>query len=272
MNLDWPSPDDQLGAVYASYAPVYDTLFEDSLADAAFYLRAAVDRLSPGDTILELGVGTGRLTEQFLAAGYRVVGVDASADMLERARIRLAPHGDRCHLVHGDMRTMQLADRHRMIVAPFGTVAHLLTDADRSRTFRAVHEHLAPGGVFIFDDLPGWLAGPAAGTTLDVRTVSRDPSTGQRVRLQTNLFDASDAPVSVRYDFIDWLEPDDRVARRVVVRVVFRNIPLDDELALLAGAGFTRIDVHGDFAGTPLDRLRPTANARLVVHCFRTGG
>lgn len=271
MNLDWPTPDDQLDAVYAAYAPIYDALFQDSLADAEFYLRCAAERLAPGDTILELGVGTGRLTDQFLAAGFRVVGVDSSADMLARAAARLAPYGDRCRLVHDDMRALQLGERYPLIVAPFGTVAHLLTDADRARTFRGVHDHLAPGGVFTFDDLPGWVAGAAAGTTLDLRCESRDPHTGQRIRLQTNLVDAAAAPVSVRYDFIDWLADDDRVARRVVVRVVFRNIALEDELALLAGAGFERVELQGDFAGAPLDRDHPSANARLVVHCHRAG-
>ena len=269
MNLDWPSPDDQIGDVYAAYAPIYDTLFEDALGDTEAYVAAARRRLPPGATVLELGVGTGRLTEHYLRAGFRVVGVDSSAEMLGRARARLAPHGDRCRLLHGDMRALDLGERFPMIVAPFGTVAHLLGDDDRRRTFGAVHAHLAPGGVFIFDDLPGWLAGPAGGTTLDLRCVRTDPATGQRVRLQTNLFDAAGAPLSVRYDFIDWLEPDDRVARRLVVRVVFRNVALDDELALLAAAGFRRVDLHGDFDGTPLDRNRPSANARLVAHCHR---
>jgi SAM-dependent methyltransferase len=271
MNLDWPTPDDEIGAVYERYAPIYDALFEDSLSDADFYVRAAAANLSPGDSLLELGVGTGRLTDRLLAAGYRVVGLDSSTAMLDRARSRLAPAGDRCRLVHGDMRDMQLGERFQLIVAPFGTVAHLLTDADRLRTFRAIHDHLAPGGVFIFDDLPGWMAGPAHGTTLDLRCIADDPVTGKRVRLQTNLIDAAEAPVSVRYDFIDWLESDDRVARRVVVRVVFRNIGLEEESALLADAGFERVEFHGDFSGTALDRLRVSANARLVAYCYRAG-
>ncbi|MDE3127852.1 MAG: class I SAM-dependent methyltransferase [Gemmatimonadota bacterium] len=269
MNLDWPSPDDRIGDVYASYAPIYDALFEHALGDTDFYVRAAQARVPAGGSILELGVGTGRLTEHYLRAGFRVVGVDTSADMLERARERLAPHGERCRLVHGDMRSLALGERFAMAVAPFGTVAHLLADDDRRRAFAAVHAHLAPGGVFVFDDCPAWIAGAAGGTTLDLRCTGRDPATGARVRLQTNLFDAAGAPLSVRYDFIDWLDAHDRVSRRVVVRVVFRNVGLDEELALLAGAGFGRVDVHGDFAGTPLDRERPASNGRLVAWCHR---
>ena len=271
MNLDWPTPDDQITGVYAKYAPIYDVLFEHSLSDAEYYLHAA-ERLRPGDEILELGVGTGRLTERYLERGFRVVGVDSSRDMLEQARRRLARHAGRFELVHADMREFDLGRRFASVVAPFGTVAHLLTDADRSRAFHNAYLHLADGGEFIFDDLPGWIAGRSDGTSLDLRCEQRDPETGRRVRLQTNLIDAADAPVSVRYDFIDWLEPDGGVARRVVVRVVFRNIALDDELALLAGAGFSRFDLYGDFAGTPLDRARPSENRRLVVHGHRDRG
>ena len=42
----------------------------------------------PGERILDLGCGDGALTEKVVAAGATVVGVDASADMVEAARGR----------------------------------------------------------------------------------------------------------------------------------------------------------------------------------------
>jgi 2-polyprenyl-3-methyl-5-hydroxy-6-metoxy-1,4-benzoquinol methylase len=48
-----------------------------------------------GSTILDLPCGTGRLAHTLLDAGYKVMGVDISAAMLEVSRRRLARFGDR---------------------------------------------------------------------------------------------------------------------------------------------------------------------------------
>jgi SAM-dependent methyltransferase len=49
-----------------------------------------IDRLNPqaGERILDLGCGDGTLTEQIAARGCRVVGIDASADMIAASRRR----------------------------------------------------------------------------------------------------------------------------------------------------------------------------------------
>jgi trans-aconitate methyltransferase len=52
--------------------------------------RPAVELLAPrpGERVLDLGCGDGRLTEMLVAAGCRVIGVDASAPQVEAARAR----------------------------------------------------------------------------------------------------------------------------------------------------------------------------------------
>lgn len=85
----------------------------------------------------------------------------------------------------------------------------------------------------------------------------------------SNAIRASDVRYSVRYDIIDWREADGRIARRRVVRVVFRNIDLADELSLLHQAGFERVDLLGGFDGRAFDRDQLTTNQRLVARCQR---
>lgn len=72
---------------YSRLAPVYDLLYGVGL-DAG--RRLAVSRLAPcnGEAILEVGVGTG-LSALAYPAACRVVGIDVSEPMLERARARL---------------------------------------------------------------------------------------------------------------------------------------------------------------------------------------
>src|SRR4029079_7996844 len=68
-----------------SYAPFYDWENARTLGrrDVAFWRRIAVEA---GGAVLELGCGTGRISSPLVRAGVRLVGVDRSAPMLQRAR------------------------------------------------------------------------------------------------------------------------------------------------------------------------------------------
>lgn len=270
MNLDWPPRDEpEPGEEYASYAEVYDLLFDDLDKDVAFYLDAARKHLPPAGTILELGVGTGRQTRRLLEAGYDVVGIDPSEPMLRRAAERLASYAPRGRLVQANAQAMRLGRQFALAIAPYGMVAHLHDDQERLAVFRNVHEHLQPGGVFVFDDMPGWMAGASDGSKLDLYRTARDPATDMDVRLMTNMIDVAGNPLSVRYDFIDWLNATGEVARRIIVRVRFRNIALADEMALLRQAGFEQIELLGGFDGRPLKLDDLPTNTRLILSCRR---
>ena len=267
--LDWPvNEPPRTGDEYLRYAEVYDILFGDIDDDAAFYLGCASSRLKVGGAVLELGTGTGRVAARFLGAGYSVTGVDASAEMLARSERKLGSFAARYRAVHADVRVMELEEHFALAVAPYGMVAHLLTDDDRLATFRRVHAHLKPGGIFVFDDMPAWLGGRADGSRLDLRRTGFDAVAGMPVRLQSNCIDVAGTSLSVRYDFVDWMD-NGSVARRLVIRVVFRNIALEDELALLADAGFEVVEILGTFDGTPFDRSHLTSNHRLIISCRR---
>lgn len=54
-----------------------------------------VAELPSGGRVLDAGCGPGLVAEALLQAGYRVVGVDLSAEMIARARKRCARYGDR---------------------------------------------------------------------------------------------------------------------------------------------------------------------------------
>jgi SAM-dependent methyltransferase len=63
----------------------------DYAANAAFVPELGAAALAlldpqPGELILDLGCGDGTLTRQIAAAGARVIGLDASPDMIEAAR------------------------------------------------------------------------------------------------------------------------------------------------------------------------------------------
>ena len=90
-----PTPDH--GAALAQYrrrAGVYDL----ELAWFESVRRRAVERLAPrpGDVVLDVGCGTGLslpLLRQGIGAKGRIVGIEQSPEMIEKARERVARHG-----------------------------------------------------------------------------------------------------------------------------------------------------------------------------------
>ena len=76
-------------------------------APQARWGAAVVERLELGgdETVLDAGCGSGRVTEALAVRVPRghVVAFDGSTYMLDEARSRLSPFGDRVSFVHGDL-------------------------------------------------------------------------------------------------------------------------------------------------------------------------
>ncbi len=75
-------------------------------------LRAIIDAaaITPGAIVLEVGPGTGVLTEELLAAGARVVAVEIDRDMAEILRQRLGEDSERFILINDDV----MAGKHAL--------------------------------------------------------------------------------------------------------------------------------------------------------------
>jgi len=88
-------------------------------------------------------------------SGVSITGLDASANMLERCRAKLAaqpePIRSRAALVRGDLAGFDLGRQFALITIPFRPFQHLLTVDQQLGCLRAVGRHLAPGGRLIFD-------------------------------------------------------------------------------------------------------------------------
>jgi trans-aconitate 2-methyltransferase len=105
--------------------------------------REVLERLPlEGDeTVIDAGCGSGRVTEALLARvpRGRVIGVDASASMVEAARERL---GDRVELHVADLASFDLGIQADAILST--ATFHWI--ADRDALFERLRAHLRPGG------------------------------------------------------------------------------------------------------------------------------
>lgn len=148
---------DELRSYYGPLLPHWDRSLADR-GDLAFWRRAAERR--PGRPALELGAGSGRVTEVLARAGRPVVGLDLNPEAVRRARDRLSDR-DGVHLLVADMRTFRLDRRFGLVVAANDPFSHLRSDRGRDRALRRVADHLAPDGRFLLDALwfdEEWLA------------------------------------------------------------------------------------------------------------------
>ena len=103
------------------------------------------------NTILDLGCGTGTLTQLLAAQGYDMIGIDNAQEMLQIAIDKRDSAGlDILYLLQ-DMRTFELYGTVGAVISVCDSVNYLLEEEDIVQTFRLVNNYLFPHGVFIFD-------------------------------------------------------------------------------------------------------------------------
>jgi SAM-dependent methyltransferase len=129
---------------------VYDPWSASVTEDVEFYVHEAV---ASGGPVVELAVGTGRIAVPVAKAGIKVIGVDASAGMLEVARGYAVAEGvaELLELRLGDLREPPVPERVPLVLIPFRSLLHMTTEDDRLRAFTAARELLVPGGRLVFD-------------------------------------------------------------------------------------------------------------------------
>ena len=110
----------------------------------------------PGGRVLDLGCGAGVPSTRLLAESFSVVGVDISAEQLDRAS-RNVPGAE---LIRADLREVDFPAASFDGVCALYSIAHVPRE-DHARLFASVRRWLRPGGAFLASlgsgDLPAWM-------------------------------------------------------------------------------------------------------------------
>lgn len=138
---------------YTSFASVYDTFMDNiPYEEWAEYLIGLLREYDITDgLVLDLGCGTGNMTERLAASGYDMIGVDNSEEMLDIAMGKRAVSGHDILYLLQDMRAFELYGTVKAIVSICDSMNYITEEEDLLEVFRLVNNYLDPQGIFVFD-------------------------------------------------------------------------------------------------------------------------
>ena len=138
---------------YSGFAKVYD-LFMDNIPYGEWteYVKELLAEEGITDGILlDLGCGTGSVTELLAKAGFDMIGIDNSEEMLDLAMEKRYESGlDILYLLQ-DMREFELYGTVKGVVSICDSMNYILDDEDLLDVFKLVHNYLDNNGIFVFD-------------------------------------------------------------------------------------------------------------------------
>ena len=135
---------------YENFARVYDELMDNVPYEewAQFILNLLQDRKITEGLVLELGCGTGKLMTLLGKAGFDMIGVDNSVEMLQIAREKTSQ--DFLYLLQ-DMREFELYGTVKAVISVCDSVNYITKKEELRKVFQLVNNYLDPEGLFIFD-------------------------------------------------------------------------------------------------------------------------
>ena len=248
---------------YDIIAEVYDEDMGRNVGDedVRFYVKQCADSLSK---VLEMGCGTGRIAIPLVKAGCTVIGIDSSAAMLERLRLKSQTElsqeeQKRIAWCHADMSTYRSQRQFHRVICPYSAFTYVVDDGERRVALESVRRNLLPNGRFVLDvfvpnkqyaDLPethvfhDYERSLPDGTLLKrTKTIRQDHATKINV-------------ITRRYEFLD---SNGRPIKDLIMVDRIRTYEPNDLRAMLEENGFDVIDICADFDGRNFTKDTRTA-------------
>lgn len=223
-------------------ARFYDVTYAKVLtgADCGYYLKKISQTKG---SVLEVGVGTGRIFLDALKMGADIYGIDVSPNMIDLLKAELDKK-DHHRVKVQDVRDLDVGKKFDLIIAPFRVFSHLLTVEDQLKALDKIHDHLNPGGRLIFDVFVPNLKYLVEGLG-DTPDFDGEYEEGKRLtRFSSAEPDLMNQTLHVTMNFI-WEDDDRKIKKkwRFPLRYFFRY-----ELEhLIHRSKLEFVDIYGDF-------------------------
>lgn len=139
---------------YNNFAYIYDDLINKDVNYEAWcnkIIQVCKEYNINRKEYLDIGCGTGNLTEKIAPNFESCWCVDLSSDMLTEAEEKFRKKGLKAKLVCQNMIELNLNKKFDLITCCLDSTNYILDDKDLMKYFNRVLNHLKPGGIFIFD-------------------------------------------------------------------------------------------------------------------------
>ena len=137
---------------YVDFAYVYDRLICQDYEKWADYIEEIFkkNKIKP-NLVLDLGCGTGSITNILSKRGYDMIGVDISCDMLNVARDKMTKEGQDVLYLCQDIRNFELYGTVDAVLCTLDVLNYITDEQELKKIFGLVKNYLNSGGIFIFD-------------------------------------------------------------------------------------------------------------------------
>lgn len=138
---------------YTDFASVYDTFMDETpYEEWCEYMKEILKEYAVTEGILlELGCGTGSMSELFSQSGFDVIGIDNASEMLMIAERKKEQSGHDILYLLQDMREFELYGTVKVVISVCDSINYILKEEELNQVFRLVNNYLDKKGIFIFD-------------------------------------------------------------------------------------------------------------------------
>jgi SAM-dependent methyltransferase len=180
---------------FLQYAKYYDLLYAEKKYDEEAQYISQLIRSSGvrGNSLLELGSGTGKHARSLVKEGFSVTGIELSQEMVDRGNTQNI-EGFKCY--QGDICNINLEKKFDAVISLFHVISYITTNQFLNNLFQKVSGHLEIGGLFAFDF---WYGPAVLSQGVETRVKSIKDASIEITRIAESKIRDQDSCVDVTY-------------------------------------------------------------------------
>jgi SAM-dependent methyltransferase len=228
---------------------------ESRVAAAVEEIDKIIDLTHCGSgAVLDLCCGPGRHSIPLAKRGFEVTAVDRTRFLLDRAREYADAQQVDVEFVEEDMRRFIRPEAFDLALSMLTSFGYFDDPAENQQVLENIHSSLRPGGVFVLDTM-----GKEIIARIFEATGSEETEDGALIFQRRSVIDDWSRVENAWY-----IVKDDSVRSFRLRHWIYSGRELRE---MLATAGFSTIDIHGDLGGSRYD-----SNASRMIAVARKGG
>lgn len=227
------------------YSDFYSMEMDGFTLDIPFYKKHCTE----GSNILELGCGTGRISNALAVSGYRVTGIDFSTAMLRQA---MEHHSPAPSYICMDARAIAFQGTFDHILLPYNMLNLLRYTKCIEKCLQQSHQYLNPDGSILLQiHIPDKKLIAAKGHKIfQFQTLTLPKNTGTLIKetFRSYCNTTQEIRMEERYRF----RPIDLRAKKDFVHILnLAAFSVERWVATLQGCGFNNINLFGGYDSHP---------------------